>query len=208
MAACESRCDSTSHSILSVQFVELFWCGGVPTWCRPGTVLARACFCRPCVRAVFYVRRAPSTPFRNARRRLRSEASCRRRELTPPHALAAAKYRPRCHNDARAAGDRAVQVHGLVRYLWYPEKQPQQAQEQCGQQRTSAAAGGGEGASSAMPAQLSKRKQRRARLASRSYRGKLRLRLLQLRRRWRRRRWRRLPQEMVGAAARGSAACG
>ena len=28
-------------------------------------------------------------------------------------------------NDARAAGDRAVQVHGVVRYLWYPEKQPQ-----------------------------------------------------------------------------------
>jgi len=55
-----------------------------------------------------------------------------------------------------------VQVHGVVRYLWYPEKQPQQPQEQCGQQRTSAAAGGGEGASSAMPAQLSKRKQRSA----------------------------------------------
>ena len=68
----------------------------------------------------------------------------------------------RAANDARAAGDRAVQVHGVVRYLWYPEKQPQQAQEQCGQQRTSAAAGGGEGASSAMPAQLSKRKQRSA----------------------------------------------
>ena len=68
----------------------------------------------------------------------------------------------RAANDARAAGDRAVQVHGVVRYLWYPEKQPQQAQEQCGQQRTSAAAGCGEGASSAMPAQLSKRKQRSA----------------------------------------------
>ena len=68
----------------------------------------------------------------------------------------------RAANDARAAGDRAVQVHGVVRYLWYPEKQPQQPQEQCGQQRTSAAAGGGEGASSAMPAQLSKRKQRSA----------------------------------------------
>jgi hypothetical protein len=39
-------------------------------------------------------------PFRNARRRLRSEASCRRRELTPPHALAAAKYRPRCQRRA------------------------------------------------------------------------------------------------------------
>ena len=34
----------------------------------------------------------------------------------------------RAANDARAAGDRAVQVHGVVRYLWYPEKQPQQAQ--------------------------------------------------------------------------------
>jgi len=68
----------------------------------------------------------------------------------------------RAANDARAAGDRAVQVHGVVRYLWYPEKQPQQAQAQCGQQRTSAAAGGSEGASSAMPAQLSKRKQRSA----------------------------------------------
>ena len=68
----------------------------------------------------------------------------------------------RAAKDARAAGDRAVQVHGVVRYLWYPERQPQQAQEQCGQQRTSAAAGGGEGASSAMPAQLSKRKQRSA----------------------------------------------
>ena len=42
----------------------------------------------------------------------------------------------RAANDARAAGDRAVQVHGVVRYLWYPEKQPQQTQEQCGQQRT------------------------------------------------------------------------
>ena len=28
----------------------------------------------------------------------------------------------RAANDARAAGDRAVQVHGVVRYLWYPEK--------------------------------------------------------------------------------------
>ena len=35
----------------------------------------------------------------------------------------------RAANDARAAGDRAVQVHGVVRYLWYPEKQPQQAQD-------------------------------------------------------------------------------
>ena len=34
----------------------------------------------------------------------------------------------RAANDARAAGDRAVQVHGVVRYLWYPEKQPQQPQ--------------------------------------------------------------------------------
>ena len=34
----------------------------------------------------------------NARRRLRSEASCRRRELTPPHALAAAGPRPRCQS--------------------------------------------------------------------------------------------------------------
>jgi hypothetical protein len=37
----------------------------------------------------------------NARRRLRSEASCRRCELTPPHALAAARYRPRCQSMAR-----------------------------------------------------------------------------------------------------------
>jgi hypothetical protein len=92
----------------------------------------------------------------NGRRRFRSEASCRRCELTPPHVLAAPAARLISTalpiNGARAAGDRAVQVHGVVRYLWYPEKQPQQAQEQCGQQRTSAAAGGGEGASSAMAA--------------------------------------------------------
>ena len=66
----------------------------------------------------------------------------------------------RAANDARAAGDRAVKVHGVTRWLRYPEWRQQQAHKQCGQQRTSAAAGDGEDASPAMPARFSRRKQR------------------------------------------------
>ena len=85
----------------------------------------------------------------------------------------------RVASQARAAGDCAVKVHGVVIFFRHPER----AQQGCGQQRTSAVgirgSGGGQQrtsavvdvddaptASSAKPAQLSKRKQRRPALCA------------------------------------------
>ena len=64
----------------------------------------------------------------------------------------------RAASQARAAGDRAVKVHGVVIFFWHPEG----AQPGCGQQRASAVVGDAPTASSAEPKQLSKRKQRSA----------------------------------------------
>ena len=62
----------------------------------------------------------------------------------------------RVASQARAAGDRAVKMHGVVIFFRHPEG----TQQGCGQQRTSAVVDDAPTASSAKPAQLSKRKQR------------------------------------------------
>jgi hypothetical protein len=64
----------------------------------------------------------------------------------------------RVASQARAAGDRAVKMHGVVIFFRHPEG----TQQGCGQQRTSAVVDDAPTASSAKPAQLSKRKQRSA----------------------------------------------
>ena len=64
----------------------------------------------------------------------------------------------RVASQARAAGDRAVKVHGVVIFFRHSEG----AQPGCGQQRASAVVGDVPTASSAEPKQLSKRKQRSA----------------------------------------------
>ena len=75
----------------------------------------------------------------------------------------------RAANDARAAGDRAVKVHGVVRWLWHPEQQKSR------QQRPTAAAVDAETASPAAPKQPSKRKQRSA-VRLREFRKRMELR--------------------------------
>ena len=61
----------------------------------------------------------------------------------------------RVASQARAAGDRAVKVHGVVIFFRHSEG----AQPGCGQQRASAVVGDAPAASSAEPKQLSKRTQ-------------------------------------------------
>ena len=100
----------------------------------------------------------------------------------------------RVASQARAAGDRAVKMHGVVIFFRHPEG----TQQGCGQQRTSAVVDDAPTASSAKPAQLSKRKQRssmrladfRRRMELRSAQAALVMQQVVL---GRRRRWRRLP---------------
>ena len=68
----------------------------------------------------------------------------------------------RVASQARAAGDRAVKVHGVVIFFRYSEGAQPGCGPGCGQQRASAVVGDAPTASSAEPKQLSKRKQRSA----------------------------------------------